>query len=168
MLIRCFFYISLTFFISCSFLNKNKVNKDSNVVIEKEITDYLDKKPLVKMRKTPCFGRCPYFEVSIYDDGLVVYDGMKFVEKIGKYSSFINKKKVALIEDYIRRVDFFSFEKEYDARVTDLPSVIIEVNYQNKNHKVKGRYRIPEKFKMFTKFIDNILLEIDSWDKAKN
>ena len=168
MIIRCFLYISLTFFISCSFLKKNKVNKDSNVVIEKEIVDYLDKKPLVKMRKTPCFGRCPYFEVSIYDDGLVVYDGMKFVEKIGKYSSFINKKKVALIEDYIRRADFFSFEKEYDARVTDLPSVIIEVNYQNKNHKVKGRYRIPEKFKMFTKFIDNLLLEIDSWDKAKN
>ena len=158
----------MTFFISCAFLKKNKVNKNSYAVIEKEITDFSDKKPLIKMRKTPCFGRCPYFEVSIYDNGLVIYDGMKFVEKIGKYSSTIHEKKVALIKDYIRRVDFFSFEKEYDARVTDLPSVIIEVNYQNKNHKVKGRYRVPEKFKMFTKFIDNLLLEINSWDKVKN
>ena len=27
------------------------------------------KKPLVKMRKTPCFGKCPYFEVSFFNDG---------------------------------------------------------------------------------------------------
>ena len=91
-----------------------------------------------------------------------------FLDRIGLYSSKINKKEVALIEDFIRRIDFFSFDEVYDARVSDLPSIIIEVNLNGKYHKVKGRYKIPEKFKFFTKFIDDLLLGLDSWDHIKN
>ena len=32
-------------------------------------------------------------------------------------------------------------------------------------HRVKGRYRMPQKFKYFSKFIDEIINEIQSWEK---
>ena len=117
------------------------------------------------MRKTPCYGKCPYFEVNFYENGFVTYEGLKFVDKIGVYNTQINKKKVAIIKDFIRLSDFFSFDELYDARVSDLPSVIIEVNYNGDFHKVKARYRAPKKFKELVKFIDNFLLDIDSWNK---
>ena len=59
------------------------------------------------MRKTPCYGKCPYFEVNFYENGFVTYEGLKFVDKIGIYNTQINKKKVAIIKDFIRRSDFF-------------------------------------------------------------
>ena len=159
-------YFFLTLFISCSVFQNN--NKKSQQLNELEGLNNYQKKPLVKMRKTPCFGKCPYFEVSIFDDGLIKYEGFKFVDRIGLYSSKINKKQVALIEDFIRRIDFFSFDEVYDARVTDLPSIIIEINLNGEYHKVKGRYKIPEKFKLFTKFIDDLILGLESWDQITN
>ena len=78
---------------------------------------------------------------------------------------WIDLKKIALIEDQIRRVDFFNFEEIYDARVTDLPSTIIEVNLEGDNHKVIGRYKIPAQFKIFSKFIDDLILGVKKWDK---
>ena len=159
-------YFFLTLFISCSVFQNN--NKKSQQLNELEGLNNYQKKPLVKMRKTPCFGKCPYFEVSIFDDGLIKYEGFKFVDRIGLHSSKINKKQVALIEDFIRRIDFFSFDEVYDARVTDLPSIIIEINLNGEYHKVKGRYKIPEKFKLFTKFIDDLILGLESWDQITN
>ena len=164
--LRFGFYFLLTLFVSCGVLQTN--NKESQNLNELDSLKNYKKTPLVKMRKTPCFGKCPYFEVSIFDDGSIKYEGFKFVDRIGLYSSKINKKQVALIEDLIRRVDFFSFDEVYDAKVTDLPSIVIEVNLNGKYHKVKGRYRMPEKFKIFTKFIDDLLLGLESWDQIKS
>ncbi len=165
---RVIFYFFLTLFFSCSFLKNQKNSIESNPLNDLNNLEYVEKEPLVKMKKTPCFGKCPYFEVSIFDDGSIIYEGLKFVDRIGFYKSTINKKKVALVEDYIRRIDFFSFDEVYDAKVTDLPSIIIEVNLQGQHHKVKGRYKMPEKFKIFTKFLDNMLLEIEDWNKVMN
>ena len=64
-------YFFLTLFISCSVFQNN--NKKSQQLNELEGLNNYQKKPLVKMRKTPCFGKCPYFEVSIFDDGLIKY-----------------------------------------------------------------------------------------------
>ncbi len=168
MKVKFLFYFFISLFFSCSIFSSYLNNEDSNVLNETNNIKKSDILPLLKMRRTPCFGTCPYFEVSIFSDGSVEYEGFNFVEKIGLYNSKINIKKVALIEDYIRKVDFFSFNELYDARVSDLPSVIIEVNLKGNNHKVRGRYNMPEKFKMLSKFIDNLVSEIEVWDKYEN
>ena len=165
---RVGFYFFITLCVSCSFLKNQKNNIESNPLNQLNNLEHFQKEPLITMKKTPCFGKCPYFEVSIFDDGSIIYEGFKFVDRIGVYKSKINNKKVALIEDYIRRIDFFSFDDVYDATVTDLPSIIIEVNSQGKYHKVKGRYKMPEKFRLFSKFLDNLLLEIEDWNKVMN
>ena len=166
--IKLLFYFLTSLFFSCSIFPSYLNNKQLNTLHVKDSIEKSDTLPLLKMRRTPCFGQCPYFEVSIFNDGSVEYEGFNFVEKIGFYNSKINIKKVALIEDYIRKVDFFSFDELYDARVSDLPSVIIEVNFKGINHKVKGRYNMPEKFKMLSKFIDNLVSEIEFWEKSTN
>ena len=168
MQLRFFSCFILFFFCSCVVFQNQKNSNELLTSSNSDNIEISDKSVLVKMKKTPCFGKCPYFEVIIFNDGSINYEGFSFVDNIGLFSSEINKKKIALIEDYIRRIDFFSLEEVYDARVSDLPSVIIEVNLHGKYHKVKGRYRVPEKFKLFTNFIDNILLEIDSWNKVRN
>ena len=153
----------MMFCISCA--TKNVINNqiDSNQGFN---NINLDKNyPFLKMRRTPCFGKCPYYEVIIFSNGDISYEGFKFVEKIGKFKSSINIKKLAYIKEKIKEVDFFSFDSIYDAGVSDLPSIIIEVNINNKKHRVKGRYKMPQQFKYFSNFIDEIFNEVDSWDK---
>ncbi len=157
-----YFFLSLLF--SCGLIQNQNSATDSVESVKNPIIEKKDK-PFLKMRKTPCYGKCPYFEVNFYENGFVTYEGLKFVDKIGIYNAQINKKEVAIIQDFIRLSDFFSFDELYDARVSDLPSVIIEVNYNGNFHKVKARYKAPKKFKELVKFIDNFLLDIDGWNK---
>jgi len=168
MQLRFFFYLFLSFFLGCVVFIKHENSNELNNLIDLDSLEQNQSSPLIKMKKTPCFGKCPYFEVSIFNDGSIIYEGFKFVDMIGLYRSQINKKEIALIEDYIKRLNFFSLDEVYDARVTDLPSIIIEVNLNGRSHKVKGRYRIPDNFKMFTKFIDDLLLGVDSWISITN
>ena len=168
MQLRFFFYLFLSFFLGCGVFIKHENSNELNNLIDLDSLEQNQSSPLIKMKKTPCFGKCPYFEVSIFNDGSIIYEGFKFVDMIGLYRSQINKKEIALIEDYIKRLNFFSLDEVYDARVTDLPSIIIEVNLNGRSHKVKGRYRIPDNFKMFTKFIDDLLLGVDSWISITN
>jgi len=162
------FFIFCVIFFGCSIFQDRINNNESHISNDLSLDDDSQNLPLIKMRKTPCFGQCPYFEVSIFSNGNVQYEGFKFVEMIGLYKSKIDVKKIAQIEDQIRRIDFFSFNEIYDSRVTDLPSIIIEVNLDGKNHKVKGRYKMPETFKLFAKFIDEIITEIQVWNNVMN
>ena len=101
-----------------------------------------------------------------------LYEGKKFVPNEGKYEGQLNIKTLALIQDKIRQVDFFNLDSVYDARISDLPSVILEVNMDGKNHKVIDRYKGPKKLREFEKYIDNFILKLengllgDSWRKV--
>ena len=157
----------LVFFLMLSNINcnikslSNEFDSSSNL----NTIDLEQRYPFVKMKRTPCFGKCPYYEFVIFSNGDVLYEGFNFVEKIGKFEGEISIKKIAFIKEKLKEVEFFNFDSVYDAGVSDLPSTIIEVNLDNKKHRVKGRYRMPEKFKYFSKFIDEIINEIQSWEK---
>ena len=45
----------------------------------------IQKNELIYYGKTACLGKCPVFDLYIYEDGKVVYQGFKNVEKKGKF-----------------------------------------------------------------------------------
>ena len=155
-------FFLMLFNIHCNIKSLSSVFDSSsnlnNIEIEERYT-------FVKMKRTPCFGKCPYYEFIIFSNGDVLYEGFNFVEKIGKFKGKVNIKKIAFIKKKLKEVEFFKFDSVYDAGVSDLPSIIIEVNVDNKKHRVKGRYRMPQKFKNFSKFMDEIISDIQTWEK---
>ena len=38
-----------------------------------------------------CYGTCPIYTISLYDDARIVYHGKRFVEHQGLYESYLNK-----------------------------------------------------------------------------
>ena len=93
--------------------------------------------PFIKMKRTPCFGKCPYYEFVIFSNGDVLYEGFNFVERIGKFKGEINIKKIAFIKEKLKEVEFFKFDSVYDAGVSDLPSTIyLEKFYRSKNNSI--------------------------------
>ena len=67
-----FFFFGLLICFSCVSPNKLTISK-------------LDL-PFITMRRTACFGTCPQYTISIYDDGTINYEGKLFV-------SFMNRSK---------------------------------------------------------------------------
>ena len=163
------FLLLICLSINCS-VSLDKKDFSSNDYLEEKV---VEESAFFSMRRTACFGQCPTYQISFFKDGKVIYEGKKFVKNEGVYSGYLDVKTIALIESKIREIDFFNLDSIYDARISDLPSVILEVNMDGKNHKVIDRYKGPEKLRSFEKYIDNIILKIENgllgkdWGKIK-
>ena len=49
---------------------------------------------IIKLQRGPCFGPCPIYKVTIYDNGTVIYNGEEFVKTKGKHKINISKEKI--------------------------------------------------------------------------
>jgi hypothetical protein len=115
------------------------------------------------MQRTACYGTCPQYTVSILNNGYVKYEGKNFVDKIGCHYSTISMETLSQINDYISDINFFSLDSVFNAPMTDVPSVIIEVKLNSDTHKVIDRFNGPKALKDFQKFIDTIINSITTW-----
>ena len=79
---------------------------------------------ILSMERTPCFGACPVYEIKLYSNGLLLYNGKRFTEKIGCCYRKVTKQEVKSVADYIASSGFFALENKYPVlgkAPTDLP-----------------------------------------------
>jgi hypothetical protein len=89
------------------------------------------------LERTPCFGRCPYYSIRVYQSGYAVYEGKNNVEKIGRYYTWIGKSDLTRIGTKALEIGFFDLNEEYrNPKLTDFPTVYVEVRHKGKARKV--------------------------------
>jgi hypothetical protein len=88
-----------------------------------------ESKPVVTLERSACFGGCPVYTVTIYEDGTVVYEGTRFVEVTGRQTIQIEEARVAEIVQAFEAAGYFEWEDEYIyASVTDGATFITSVS----------------------------------------
>jgi hypothetical protein len=98
---------------------------------------------ILSIERTPCFGRCPVFELKVYKNGYTTFEGKMNTDKQGLY--MCNTKKEVLDSIFLRAntINFFNLQDEYDSPVTDLPSAYKHGWKNKKNtHQASGTLRI--------------------------
>ena len=123
--------------------------------------------PFLVMKRTACYGTCPQYKISIYNDGLIMYNGTLFVDRIGCFSSMISMNQVDSIKSLLNDIDFFSLNEEYLSPITDVPSVILELNIDGKSHTVVDRIEGPNQLKKCYILIDNITESVSNWSDCQ-
>jgi hypothetical protein len=110
------------------------------------------------LERTPCFGRCPYYSIRVYKSGYTVYEGYNDVPNVGKYFTWITSEEVKLIGEKANEIEFFELNDEYrNTRLTDFPTVYIEVRYRGRVKKITHYDADPPKSLVeMEDFIDNI------------
>lgn len=114
---------------------------------------------LLTMERTPCFGRCPNYKITISNTGNVAYEGFSFVEKEGKYTKKLSQKQLTEIHSQIELIKLFEMDDKYDSQITDIPSVHLSVTYNNQNKKILDRVDAPKELKQFEKLIDHLVID---------
>jgi len=124
---------------------------------------------MVNFKKTPCYGKCPMYEVEIYTDGRATYNGKKFVEKLGLYEAQISEKDLAMMKKKFFDIDFMSLANEYPEdgqKIADLPATIIDFRTGDVIKHVKNQQQAPEKLNKFDAwmvgFIDGLDWKLSS------
>lgn len=78
---------------------------------------------LASLERTACFGWCPVYKVEIFRDGVVEYEGKKYVKIQGQATGHVSAEQLLALEEQFRDRSFLTFEDAYErSHTTDCPS----------------------------------------------
>ena len=120
---------------------------------------------LASIERTPCFGKCPTYKISIYQSGYVLYEGKQNVKNIGLFSTRLDKSKAEEIKNYILQNKILEMNDDYkNPRIADYPSVITEAKVNGKyKHIVETDPKAPKQIKDFQNFLDSFFTDETNW-----
>ena len=122
----------------------------------------------ISMRRTPCFGKCPTYEIELYKGGLVKYTGLSETKYTGTYEKNMKPEVVdeifAAFEQH--RVDTCS--EEYPMLIPDLPGIRYKLVFNGTEKEIRNAQFGPEFLQSLTTKIDNRIGEPGSgWREVR-
>lgn len=112
--------------------------------------------PLIEMSKGPCYGQCPVFTLTIYENGLATYKGEQYTERLGTFARKLEKAEFERIKGEFRRANFSQFRDSYRGRIPDMQSVAISYYGNGKKKTVNGKEIRPNAVKWLEAQLDQI------------
>src|SRR5262245_16370323 len=110
----------------------------------------------ISIKRTPCFGMCPEYEVVIHGDGTVKYTGRTNVRVEGEQTWKIDPAAVRALAREMEQAGYFDLEDEYTAHVTDLPTTYTSLTIGARAKTVKNYFGAPQKLKDLEKRIEEV------------
>jgi hypothetical protein len=158
-----FLLLTIAFF-SCDTPVKKEAPKPVPVVVEpiKEVVE--EKKiekvdnTLVKLKRKPCSGDCPVFDVTITKDSILTYNGKKFTNIKGVHTVKLSAKQFDKISKILDDSKFSELNSKYTKSGTkDYAESII--TYQGKNVTIRLWKDAPKRLTAIYVFIEDILYD---------
>jgi hypothetical protein len=103
--------------------------------------------PVATLERTPCFGTCPVYEVSIFRDGTVRFVGKQHVKQQGGATATVSPAAVDSLVAELASAGYFDFADDYvmDAPAcglyaTDSPIVITSLTADGRTKRIRHDY----------------------------
>ena len=124
---------------------------------------------VITLERGPCFGACPVYKLTIYGDGRVFYEGIRFVGGEGTQTASISEDKVRQLITEFQKIDYFSLDNEYThINATDMPTATTSITITGQTKTVvhyHGDFSTPEELTTLEDRIDEIV-STDRWVKG--
>ena len=112
-------------------------------------------KPYIQLTKKRCFGKCPVYDLFIYKNGNVRFNGIDNVKNKGIIEFEMSAKKFDNIKSLFSETNFKLLKSKPDKIIRDLP--ITELTFENKKVSFQGQ-EIPNEVKRIIKELESMVL----------
>jgi len=115
---------------------------------------------VASLAKTPCYGRCPVFEVRIYSDGVVEFFGEKNVNLIGHYRAQADNAFIDQVVQEATKAGYYQLDSFYPSngqRIPDLPNIITYVRIANDEKSVTNNHLAPKALRSFEERLEAMI-----------
>lgn len=120
----------------------------------------------VYMERTPCFGRCPWYNVYITNDGYIHYEGKRDAELLGVYEGKVPKKEAQDMMKWLQKQKLPTEETSYPVTISDVSRMHMSFKNNGKHVALKNAQEGPEYFKELGAYID-ALVQKATWEKIE-
>ncbi len=134
---------------------------------DQQVSDAAAAGPAISLERTPCFGSCPVYIISVSPSGLVTYEGKANVRELGTATAQIPKQRVDALLVELERAGYFGFASRYAVSepacgryVTDLPAAISSATLGRRAKRIEhdhGCGGAPGALAVLEKRIDEVL-----------
>lgn len=119
-----------------------------------------DAQPLLLFQKTPCYGTCPAYNATIYSDGRIRYEGLRYAPVQDTLYLQLEKKQLEELQQKVNKLSYNTFKSSYLSPYTDMPSTYITFYEQGREGKrVKHQQGGPEALQQLLKQLDTWVME---------
>lgn len=119
---------------------------------------------LLEMSKSPCFGYCPVYRVTIYQNGLMQLNAKQNMSLNGLYEHQLGKVELKKIKSILKELKLASFKNEYREPIADAPSTELIYYGENPEKRIFTNHQYPSDLQSFVDHIDSLALS-DHWEK---
>lgn len=119
----------------------------------------------VSMHRTACFGRCPDYTIEIHADGTAKYFGYMFTQHQGVYEKKLDNAQVAALFKQFETYRVDTCKDNYVMRVTDVPGIIFNLEYDGKEKKINNANFGPPFLPELARLVDNTANINSTWKK---
>lgn len=121
------------------------------------------------IERTPCFGICPVYKITIYQSGYTVLHGIEHVPNKGWFSTRLTAEQLNSISRYVYEHGIYDLHDEYiEPHIADFPTTITELNINNRYKRiVNTKPEAPEKLLKWEKFLDSFFDENTKWKRIQ-
>lgn len=123
---------------------------------------------LASLERTTCYGDCPYYEVKVYSNGVVVYNGRKNVEYLGLHEGVLSQNKIRQLLEKAKSVGYAYLENKYPIKglgIIDFPVCITSVKEGERKKMVYNRNDSPQGLIEYQNFFDELIEDVE-WKKV--
>ncbi len=117
--------------------------------------------PTMTLAKSTCFGKCKVFNLKIYANKAVSYEGIQNVENIGMFRSTMTDADYQSLIALFEAADFKNLDATYLTGVRDKQKTTL--SFSQKEVRYQSRAASPE-LKAITKSMDAIIEKL-KWEK---
>jgi hypothetical protein len=116
----------------------------------------------ITLRRTPCYGPCPVYEVTVSGTGEVEYSGEAHVARAGTHRWKISRRRLQRLAEAFERANYSRLEDRYTSReFTDAPGCLTSIEYEDGSNKSVDHYHgdpaAPDALTQLEDEIDRIL-----------
>jgi hypothetical protein len=142
----------------------NEVINVSNPELPKNEVESPPDAPIIFLKKTPCFGKCPVFEVRVSKEGIAQWKGVKNVSRLGNYTAVVSSTLLGEIFKEAEKVSFFKFAAAYPEngkKIADFPLTITTINANGKQNSIEDNFDAPIGLQNFEQYLFEKLDKLD-------
>ncbi len=122
-------------------------------------TNAADSTALVFMMRTPCFGECPHYEATFYDNGTLIYEGHRHVPVLGRYRYQVSPEEIEAILTRARQIGYADMEAQYLSLAQDLPTTISRINFHGEEKEIQAVEGEPADLRRFHRQLHEQIME---------
>ncbi len=167
--IWCFFILAFILTFACNRNSSSKNQKSDQPTVlsplpifktsfQPEDTLLLSTDTLLFYRRSACFGFCPTFDFTIFQNGIAKYEGFQHIEPIGTSYVLATDAWWNEVKMQLKKFDIYKLEPVYpiekELYIPDLPNTIITIKEYGLRKSVIDNHHAPKELKDFEFFIE--------------